>query len=149
MIILFGSYAKGKQVQHRYTGRDGILYEYISDYDFLVVTKKVTEETSDQEWLIEERAEAYEPDVNLEIHEIDFINQGLQEGQYFFVDILKEGVLLYNSGDVKLAEPRLITVAEEKADRTVETFFSPVNYNWIRLWYSYGGMFGWKGRNRN
>jgi hypothetical protein len=33
-IILFGSYAKGKQVEHRYTGKDGINYEYISDYDF-------------------------------------------------------------------------------------------------------------------
>ena len=38
-IILFGSYAKGNHVEHRYTGRDGIVYEYISDYDFLVVTK--------------------------------------------------------------------------------------------------------------
>ena len=39
-IILFGSYAKGNFVEHRYTGRDRIVYEYISDYDFLVVTKK-------------------------------------------------------------------------------------------------------------
>jgi uncharacterized protein len=65
IIILFGSYAKGKQVEHRYTGRDGSLNEYLSDYDFLVVTKKVTEETSDLEWTIEERAEIYEVPVNL------------------------------------------------------------------------------------
>ena len=38
-IILFGSYAKDSYVEHRYQGKDGILYEYISDYDFLVVTK--------------------------------------------------------------------------------------------------------------
>ena len=37
-IIIFGSYAKGKYVEHRYTGKDGIFYEYVSDYDFLVVT---------------------------------------------------------------------------------------------------------------
>lgn len=34
MIILFGSYAKGTYVEHSYTAKDGIRYEYISDYDF-------------------------------------------------------------------------------------------------------------------
>ena len=36
-IILFGSYAKGTFVEHKYRGKDGITYEYISDYDFLVI----------------------------------------------------------------------------------------------------------------
>jgi predicted nucleotidyltransferase len=39
MIILFGSYAKGKYVEHKYNSK-GITFEYISDYDFLVVTKE-------------------------------------------------------------------------------------------------------------
>ncbi|MES2006394.1 MAG: hypothetical protein V4450_17890 [Bacteroidota bacterium] len=39
-IFLFGSYAKGKYVEHRYTGKDGILYEYISNFDFLVVARE-------------------------------------------------------------------------------------------------------------
>lgn len=114
MIILFGSYAKGKQVEHTYRGGDGILYEYISDYDFLVVVNKVTEETSDQEWVIEERAEIYEPPVNLEIHEVDFINNGLETGQYFFTDIIKEGIVLFDTGNVKFAEPRELTPVEAK-----------------------------------
>jgi uncharacterized protein len=114
MIILFGSYAKGKQVEHRYTGRDGSLNEYISDYDFLVVTKKVTEETSDQEWAIEERCEVYDIPVNLEIHEIDFINEGLEKGQYFFTDILKEGILLFDKSGLKFSEPKQLTTVEKK-----------------------------------
>lgn len=115
MIILFGSYAKGKQVEHRYTGRDGSLNEYISDYDFLVVTKKVTEETSDQEWAIEERCEVYDIPVNLEIHEIDFINEGLEKGQYFFTDILKEGILVYSNNDIIFANPKVLSNEEQKA----------------------------------
>jgi len=114
MIVLFGSYAKGRQVEHRYTGRDGSLNEYISDYDFLVVTKKVTEETSDQEWTIEERAEIYDVPVNLEIHETDFINEGLEKGQYFFSDILKEGILLYGNNDIAFANPKILTLEEQK-----------------------------------
>lgn len=35
-IILFGSHAKGTHVEHRYQTKDGIIHEYISDYDFLV-----------------------------------------------------------------------------------------------------------------
>lgn len=114
MIILFGSYAKGKQVVHRYTGRDGSLNEYLSDYDFLVVTKKVTEETSDQEWAIEERSEVYEIPVNLEIHEIEYINEGLEKGQYFFTDIVKEGILLYSNTDITFANPKVLSKDEQK-----------------------------------
>ena len=37
-IILFGSHAKGTQVEHRYQTKDGIIHEYISDYDFFAST---------------------------------------------------------------------------------------------------------------
>ena len=36
-VILFGSHATGRWVEHRYT-EGGITYEYISDYDILVIT---------------------------------------------------------------------------------------------------------------
>lgn len=113
MIILFGSYAKGKQVNHKYQNKDGTINEYISDYDFLVVVNKVTLETSDQEWHIEERAESFDPPVNLEIHEVDFVNYGLETGQYFFTDIVKEGIVLYDSGTVYFAKPRHLSTEEE------------------------------------
>jgi hypothetical protein len=38
MIILFGSYARGGWVEDVY-GEDGVIYEYRSDFDILVVTE--------------------------------------------------------------------------------------------------------------
>ncbi len=124
-IILFGSYAKGTYVEHRYTAKDGIRYEYISDYDFLVVTKENLEKTYIQENLIMNRADRFNPPVNLEIHDIDYINKGLEIGEYFFVDIVTEGVLLYDTGKVQFAKPRELTAAEkkEKAQRYFDTWF--------------------------
>jgi predicted nucleotidyltransferase len=37
-VILFGSHATGRWMEHRYT-EGGITYEYISDYDILVITR--------------------------------------------------------------------------------------------------------------
>jgi predicted nucleotidyltransferase len=39
MIILFGSYAKGKWVEDVYTEK-GTTYEYKSDYDLLIILSK-------------------------------------------------------------------------------------------------------------
>lgn len=113
-IILFGSYAKGTYVEDRYRAKDGITYEYIIDYDFLVVTKDNPGKTYVQEGMILDRIDRYKPPVNLEIHEIDYINDGLGWGQHFFTDIVNEGVLLYDTGIVQFAKPRILTSAEEK-----------------------------------
>ena len=113
-IILFGSYAKDSYVEHRYKGKDGILYEYISDYDFLVVTKNNIEQSYELDEKITTRAEKIKPALNIEIHEIDYINEGLEFGQYFFSDIVKEGVLLYDTEKVQFARPKELTSAEKK-----------------------------------
>lgn len=114
MIILFGSYAKGKYVEHRYVGGDGILYEYISDYDFLVVTKQNSLRHFELESIVMSRTENYRQPVNLEVHEIEYINAGLEFGQYFFTDIIKEGVLLHDTGNVQFAEAKELTPEQEK-----------------------------------
>lgn len=113
-IILFGSHAKGTQVEHRYQTKDGIIHEYISDYDFLVVTQDNPEKTYVQESKIMDRVDHFNPPVNLEIHEIDYINEGLGWGQYFFADIVKEGIILYDSGRINFIEPRVLTAQEAK-----------------------------------
>src|SRR5674476_350968 len=64
-IILFGSYAKGNYVEHRYTGRDGILYEYISDYDFLVVTKENKIQDYELDEIITNRTQQFKIPINL------------------------------------------------------------------------------------
>jgi HEPN domain-containing protein/predicted nucleotidyltransferase len=124
-IILFGSYAKGKQVEHRYTGKDGIHYEYISDYDFLVVTQNNTIKEYELEDIINNRTERFEPSINVQIHEIDYVNEGLEFGQYFFTDIVSEGILLYDTGKVQFATPKELTATEEKekAQRYFDIWF--------------------------
>ena len=112
-IILFGSYAKGKYVEHRYTGGDGIIYEYISDYDFLVITKKNTIKEYELEDIINSKTPQFKIPINLQIHEIDYINKGLEFGQYFFADIVKEGILLYDTGKVDFAKLRELSSKEE------------------------------------
>src|SRR6478609_2155895 len=125
MIILFGSYAKGKFVQHRYTS-NGILYEYISDYDFLVVTLNNTVKEYELDHIVSSRTEHYKQPVNLQIHEIDYINEGLEFGQYFFTDIVREGILLYDTDIVKFAEAKVLTPAEERnvAQRYFEIWYT-------------------------
>jgi len=125
-IILFGSYAKGKYVEHRYTGRDGILYEYISDYDFLVVTKKNNIKEYELDDIVMSRTQHFKPPINLQVHEIAYINEGLEFGQYFFTDIIKEGVLLYDTREVQFAEPRILSSKELKeiSQQYFETWFN-------------------------
>lgn len=124
MVILFGSHAKGSHVDHRYVS-DGILYEYISDYDLLVVTRNNAEKAITQEMQILQKTDDIEPALNLEIHEIDYINKGLEWGEYFWVDIVKEGIVMYDKGSVTFAEPRELTAVEkrEKAQRYYDTWF--------------------------
>jgi uncharacterized protein len=113
-VILFGSHATGRWVEHRYM-EEGITYEYISDYDILVIIKS-GEQRKDYEVqdLIENRC-VYKTPVTVITHDIDFINKMLIEGQYFFTDIEKEGILLYDAGNITLAERKPLSQAEAKA----------------------------------
>jgi HEPN domain-containing protein/predicted nucleotidyltransferase len=129
-VILFGSHATGRWVEHRYT-EGGITYEYISDYDILVITKS-GEERKDYEVqdIIENRC-VYKTPVTVITHDIDFINKMLTEGQYFFTGIEKEGILLYDAGNVALAERKLLSPAEAKAitqDYFDQWYYSAVGF---------------------
>lgn len=130
-IILFGSYAKGKQVEHRYISKDGINYEYISDFDFLVVTKTNNIKEYELEDIINNRTERFEPSINVQVHEIDYINEGLEFGQYFFTDIVKEGILLYDTAIVTFATPRELSPKEEKEKAQ----------NYFDIWYPQANEF--------
>lgn len=125
MVILYGSHAKGKQVNDKYLEKDGPILEYTSDYDFLVVTKEDPDDFHKWESEIMNRADKYKNPVSLEIHGIDYINKGLEVGEYFFAEIVKDGILLYNTGNVQFAEPHELTPMEEKerAQRYFDTWF--------------------------
>ena len=124
-IILFGSYAKGAQVEDTYFEK-GIRYEYISDYDFLVIPK----DNMIKEYVIQDkivnRFRHLKTPVNIIVHDINYVNEGLSEGQYFFTDIIKEGVLLHDSDIFKFAVARELTFGEQKviAERYFNQWFN-------------------------
>lgn len=128
-IILFGSYASGDWVEDKYT-ENGIRYEYVSDFDVLIVTTSREEkEFVSQDKIV--NSWRYHTPVNPIVHTIDFVNKGLEQGQYFFTDIIKEGILLYNSEAAELSEPKILTSAEVKK-------IAQANFN---QWYENGYEF--------
>lgn len=127
-IILFGSYAKGEQVEDRYL-ENGIVYEYRSDYDILIVTKDNTEkEVLLLDRIINKSRHLTPVAINPIIHELDYINEGLRIGQYFFTDIVKEGVLLYEKKGEKFQEAKEMTRDEQKL----------VSTRYFKMWFEKG-----------
>ncbi len=125
MIILFGSHARGDWVEDSYV--DGhITYEYISDFDVLVIVEKPRQAAARRKHWDAMRA-AFErqlPEkavVSVIAHDVAFVNERLGEGRYFFTDVKSDGVMLYDSGRFELAEPRDLS-AEEKAAMAQEDF---------------------------
>jgi uncharacterized protein len=114
MLILFGSYARGDWVEEY--AEDGIHIKYQSDFDLLLVVE--TRSTSEQANLeqkikksIKELPVYYTP-VSILVHDIEFINRRLSKSQYFFLDIKKEGIFLFDSGKFALAVPKELSYQE-------------------------------------
>ncbi len=116
MVILFGSYARGD-----YKVKDDLNSDrksgHVSDYDILVVTKQ--KKTVDKTSLWDDLANKcnnikLSAHTRLIVHDIQELNIKLAEGQYFFSDIKKEGYVLYDSGNFKLASERKLTPKERK-----------------------------------
>jgi len=114
MVILFGSYATGKWVEDEYM-EEGRLFEYKSDYDILVITKEGDRRHDYEVQEIAEYRTGLRDIVSVITHDITYINGKLSEGQYFFSDIQKEGIILYNNNNVVLAQRRELTPTEKKA----------------------------------
>lgn len=114
-IILFGSHASNTWVEDSYV-EDGVRYSYISDYDFLVVIKKVAGQEKEHAIIshIENRTAHFKNAVSPLVHDIDYINEGLRFGQYFFTDIIHGGVLLYDTEEFAFAEPAILSPQDEK-----------------------------------
>ena len=112
-IILFGSYARGDWVEDP-VGR------YYSDYDLLVVVDR--EELTDvpefwartEEKLLEELASGnnLRTPVSLIYHSLDDVNEKLRLGRYFFIDILRDGILLFEEPGHPFVEPKPLSAAE-------------------------------------
>jgi uncharacterized protein len=132
MIILFGSFARGDWVDDRYT-ENGTIYEYKSDYDILVVVDSevlaITKE-SKKRWQYKLRRDTgLDTPLNVIFHGIDYLNSEIEDGSYFFVDVLKEGVMLYDSGNFQLSTPKSLNSRDrkQKAKRYFDKWFDGAN----------------------
>jgi HEPN domain-containing protein len=136
MIILYGSHARGDWIEDTY--REGhVTYEYKSDFDILVVTEDKKTARNDSLWYrVEERISGGHPDqtpVSLIAHHVQELNQRIEEGSYFFSDIKREGIWLYNSRRFKLARVRKLKPEERRlqAERDFKLWFGTANEFWI------------------
>lgn len=104
-IILFGSYAKGGWVDEPFTMKG-----YRSDFDLLVIVNNRKLCAFEDYWYKAadrlNRDAAIETPVSFIVHSLREVNTYLKEGQYFFSDIRKEGIVVYELDDEPLDEPR-------------------------------------------
>nr|WP_314464320.1 HEPN domain-containing protein [uncultured Novosphingobium sp.] len=121
-IILFGSYARGDWVEDP-IGR------YFSDYDLLVVVdhedltdvnefwdrteKRLLSDLSDGTVLRTLVAPIY--------HSFDDVNEKLALGRYFFMDILREGIVLFEEPEHRFVKPK--PLARDKALQETRDYF--------------------------
>jgi predicted nucleotidyltransferase/HEPN domain-containing protein len=103
-MILFGSYARNDWVDEPENG-------YQSDFDLLiVVSHRDLTEIADYWYVAEDRIlrdPAIRRPVNIIVHSIDEVNQALRRGEYFWVDIARDGIALYElpQHDLAVAMP--------------------------------------------
>jgi len=119
-IILFGSYARGDWVDEPENG-------YLSDFDLLIVVNnaKMTN-IADYWWNSEDqilRDPAIGRTVNLIVHDLPEVNDALRRGEYFWTDIVRDGISLYSVPGHPLATPQPMTLeaAAEMAERHYAT----------------------------
>ena len=130
-IILFGSYARDDWVDEPENG-------YQSDFDLLIIVNhRDLTDIANYWYVAEDRilrdAEINRP-VNIIVHSLDEVNQALRRGEYFWVDIARDGILLYELPRHPLAMPAPLTTADalkmaknyfdvwlKKIDRSIST----------------------------
>jgi predicted nucleotidyltransferase len=106
-VILYGSYARGDWVDDPIGG-------YHSDYDILVVVNDERLTDAAEYWgpaddrLMREVtiSQTLSAPVNFIVHTLTDVNKQLERGRPFFVDILKQGIALYEAEDHPFVAPQ-------------------------------------------
>lgn len=108
-IILFGSYARTDWVDEPENG-------YQSDFDLLVIVSHPDLTDVADYWYVAEdkilHDSAIGRPVNIIVHTLDEVNQALSRGEYFWTDIARDGIVLYELPGSALATPRPLTAAD-------------------------------------
>lgn len=142
-IVLYGSYARGDWVSDPVGG-------YESDYDIMIVVNddRLADfefwSTADDRFVREFTiAKTLTTQVNFIAHSLTEVNAQLQRGLPFFVDIIGQGIALYEAEGFEFAAPRLLPPEEaraeaqkhfnkwfESAGRYLETGISHIQKGW-------------------
>lgn len=128
-IILFGSYARDDWVDEPDNG-------YLSDYDLLVIVshEKLTD-IADYWWVAEDKIlhdQRIGRTLNLIVHDLAEVNQALGRGEYFWTDIVRDGVALYEVPGHAFAVPHPMS-ADQAFRRARDTLGSRVKDINLRL----------------
>lgn len=117
-IVLFGSYARDDWVDEPENG-------YQSDFDLLIVVSHEDLTDIADYWYVAEDRIARDPaigrPVNVIVHSLDEVNQALTRGEYFWVDIARDGSAIYELPCHPLVTPKPLTPAD--AHRMAREYF--------------------------
>jgi predicted nucleotidyltransferase/HEPN domain-containing protein len=116
-IVLFGSYARTDWVDDPVGG-------YKSDYDLLVVVnhEELTDVAeywvkADDHLLREyEIARGLTAPANFIVHDLADVNKQLKKGRPFFVNIIRDGIALYEAPDHPFAHPEQLSPADARTE---------------------------------
>ena len=118
MIILFGSYARGDFVDcdFRYDHKEDHFTSYESDFDILVIVRseKIADDVKIWYKVENQIRRNIRTPLTLIAEAIEHVNEKLSVGRYFYADIKKEGILLYDSKCFQLARAKKLTPEMKK-----------------------------------
>ncbi|RZA27680.1 MAG: HEPN domain-containing protein [Proteobacteria bacterium] len=108
-VVLYGSYARGTWVDEPHTAKG-----YKSDYDLLIIVndKRLTDRVKYWSRVDDRLMREYgvtatlKTPVNFIVHTLQEVNDGLAHGRYFFMDVARDGIALYESDDTVLHQPK-------------------------------------------
>jgi predicted nucleotidyltransferase/HEPN domain-containing protein len=123
-VILYGSYARGGWVDEPHTAKG-----YQSDFDLLIIVNRQDAADRVKYWSnAEDRlnrevgiTKTLKTPVNFIVHTLQEVNDGLAHGRYFFMDVAKDGIALYQADDTELHKPKPKT--PEQALKMAKEYF--------------------------
>lgn len=113
-VILYGSYARGEQIEYDQRVEFGMRTCFMSDFDIVVLTEKKHHATQSITTRLGNASKKYASGINLFLKptvqflsmSLEEFNRGITQGRYFYTDIRKEGIVLFDSGKAEIAEVR-------------------------------------------
>lgn len=107
MILLFGRYARGDWLE---------TLNYQSSFDLLAVTKPPlsAKKLECKRPLYKQLKQEVETPMNLIAEAIQFVNRRLGKGQCFYTDMLRDGIVLYDTGEYEFVAPSFLHFVECK-----------------------------------